>query len=142
VSDTTNSDDATFVVPLYVEEVGVALRKVQTAAVNVHVTTSTREQIIDEMLTHERVEVERVAIGRQVSSVPPVREEGDTTIISIVEEVVVVERRLILKEEVRLRRVQTTERHRETVVLREQDAVVDRVEVGVQATRPPATIPA
>ena len=58
------------------------------------------------------------------------REEGDTTIISVVEEIVVVERRLVLKEEVRLRRVRVTEQHRETVVLREQDAVITRTEAG------------
>jgi stress response protein YsnF len=61
-----------------------------------------------------------------VDAVPPVREEGDTTVISIVEEVLVVERRLVLKEEIRLRRVRTTERHRETVTLREQQAVIER----------------
>ena len=38
-------------------------------------------------------------IGRPVDAVPPVREEGDTTVMSVVEEIVVVEHRLILKEE-------------------------------------------
>ena len=46
--------------------------------------------------------------------------------LSVVEDVVVVERRLVLKEEIRLRRMQTTERHRESVTLREQDAVIER----------------
>jgi hypothetical protein len=67
-----------------------------------------------------------VAIGRPVDAVPPVRQEGNTTVFSVVEEVVVVERRLVLKEEIRLRRMQTTERHRESVTLREQDAVIER----------------
>jgi hypothetical protein len=39
----------------------------------------------------------------------------------------VVERRLLLREEVHIRRVRTTERHVETVRLREQDAVVTRI---------------
>lgn len=77
-------------------------------------------------MTHERIEIERVAIGRPVDAVPPVRQEGNTTVFSVVEEVVVVERRLVLKEEIRLRRMQTTERHRESVTLREQDAVIER----------------
>jgi stress response protein YsnF len=51
------------------------------------------------------------------------------TILSVVEEVVVVERRLVLKEEVHLRRVQTTERHVETVTLREQDITVTRTDI-------------
>jgi stress response protein YsnF len=65
---------------------------------------------------------------------PPIREEGDTTVMPVVEEVVVVERRLVLKEEIRIRRVRTTEHHRENVVVRTQDAVITRVEAGPQAT--------
>ena len=57
---------------------------------------------------------------------PEARQEGDTTIIPIVEEVLVVERQLVLKEEVRIRRVRTTEHHKETVKLRYQEAVVTR----------------
>lgn len=59
---------------------------------------------------------------------PPVREEGDTTIVSVVEEVVVIERRLMLKEEIHITRVHLTEHHRETVMLREQEAVITRAE--------------
>ena len=57
---------------------------------------------------------------------PPISHEGDITIIPVVEEMVVVERRLVLKEEVRVRRVSTKERHQETVVLRQQEAVITR----------------
>jgi Domain of unknown function (DUF2382) len=42
-------------------------------------------------------------MNRPVNAAPPVREEGETTVISVVEEVLVVERRLVLKEEIRLR---------------------------------------
>ena len=40
---------------------------------------------------HEHVEIERTAVGKQVNKPPQVREEGDTLIISSVEEIVVVE---------------------------------------------------
>ena len=94
------------------------------------VSTVTREheRLVDEVLNHERVEIERVPIGRPVDAIPPVRQEGDTTIISVVEETIIVERRLILKEEIRIRRLRVSERHQETVVLRKQEAVIARVE--------------
>ena len=94
------------------------------------VSTVTREheRLVDEVLKHERVEIERVPIGRPVDAIPPVRQEGDTTIISVVEETIIVERRLILKEEIRIRRLRVSERHQETVVLRKQEAVIARVE--------------
>ena len=82
--------------------------------------TQSRDVLGNEELTTKRVEIECVPIFRLVEAAPAVREEGDTTIIPVVEEVVVVERRLMLKDEVRLRRIKTTEHHIETVVVREQ----------------------
>ena len=117
------------VIPLYGEDVSEARRTIERD-VRVHVRTVGHDHLIDEALAHERVDIERVAIGRAIDAAPPVREEGDTTVISIVEEVLVIQRRLVLKEEIRLRRVRTTERHRETVTLREQQAVIERAEPG------------
>ena len=115
-------------IPLHVEEVSVSRLEIKKANVQIALITGTREQLIVEELTHVRVEIERVPIDQTVAVVPPMRQEGDTTIIPVVEEVVVVERRLVLKEEVRVRRVSTKERHQETVVLRQQEAAVTREE--------------
>lgn len=128
------SSDPEIVVPLHTEDVSVTRRKIERD-VRVHIQTVSHEHLIDETLTHETVEVERVAIGRPVDAAPPVREEGDTTVISIVEEVVVIERRLVLKEEIRLRRVRTAEQHRETVTLRQQEVVIERAEPGAGKSR-------
>jgi uncharacterized protein (TIGR02271 family) len=66
--------------------------------------------------------VERVAVGRTLEAAPDISVEGDVTIIPAVREELVAERRLVLAEEVRMRRIRTTERHRETVDLLEQVA--------------------
>ncbi len=126
-------DAKPLVVPLYAEEVDVSRRKVERAVVRIATVTHAHEQQIEEELTHERVEIVRVPIGRTVEAVPPTREEGDTTILAVVEEVLVVERRLVLKEEVRIRRVRTKEPHTETVVLRKQEAVVTRTDAGARS---------
>jgi stress response protein YsnF len=115
-------------IPLHVEEVSVSRRELKKANFQIALITGTREQLIVEELTHVRVEIERDPIDQTVEAVPPIRQEGDTTIIPVVEEVVVVERRLVLKEEVRVRRVNKKEQHQETVVLRQQEAVVTREE--------------
>jgi stress response protein YsnF len=57
---------------------------------------------------------------------PSVREEGDTLIVPIVEEAVVVERRLVVKEEIHVRRIRRTENYEERVKVRKQEAVVTR----------------
>jgi uncharacterized protein (TIGR02271 family) len=118
------------IVPLHTEEISIQRQQVVDETVQVSTITREQEQLVDQELTHERIEIERLPIGRQIDAVPPVREEGDTTILSVVEEIVVVERRLILKDEVHIRRVQVTEHHRETVMVRQQDAVITRTEAG------------
>ena len=106
----TDPDPSTLTLPLYAEALVVARRRTHST-VRVATVTHEHEQLVDEALTHERIEVERVPIGRTVKAVPPIREEGDTTIFPVVEEVVVVERRLVFKEEVRIRRLRSTDRH-------------------------------
>src|ERR1700722_7567605 len=115
-------------IPLHAEELSVSRR--QTAGDTLQVSPATREheRFVDEMLNHERGEIERETMGRPVDAIPAIRQEGDTTIMSVVEEAIVVERRLILKEEVRIRRLRVSERHQETVVLLKQEAVITRVE--------------
>ena len=73
--------------------------------------------------------IERVPVKRVVEGPIPVRYEGDTMIISLLEEVLVVETRLLLKEEVHIT-TRRTERHApERVTRRHEDVTVERVDV-------------
>jgi uncharacterized protein (TIGR02271 family) len=128
-ADRTPDEADETVLPLLAEEVAVTKRVVETGRVQVARITHEREQLIDELLAQQTAEIERVRIGQPVETMPAVREEGDTIVIPIVEEMLVVERRLFLKEEVRVRRVRSTERHQESVTLRHHEAVVTRLPV-------------
>jgi stress response protein YsnF len=125
-------------VPLRAEELVISRRKVEGDVVRVATVTREHEHQIDEELRHHRVEITRMPIGRRVDNAPPVREEGDVTIMPVIEEIVVVERQLILKEEIHIRQVHTTEKYRETVVVREQDAMISRGEAESLADESPA----
>lgn len=125
VEETKEKDQ--IVVPLHAEEVSVAKRRVVTGQVKVGTVTRETEQLVEELLEHEHVEIERIAIGKQVDKAPVVRQEGDTLIIPILEEIVVVERRLLLKEEVRVRRTREKQPYQERVVIRKQEAVITRL---------------
>ena len=127
--DRAPDDIGETVIPLVAEEVAVAKQVVETGRVQVSRVAHEREQLIDELLTHETVEIDRTPIGQQIDRVPQIIDEGDTVVIPIVEEVLVIERRLLLKEEVRVRRVRSTERHQESVILRHHEAVVTRLPV-------------
>ena len=128
-ADRAPAEPGKTVIPLLAEEIAVSKRTVETGRVQVARITHEREQLIDELLAHETVEIDRTPISRQVDTMPAIREEGDTIVIPIVEEVLVIERRLLLKEEVRVRRVHSTQRHQESVTLRHHEAVVTRLPV-------------
>jgi uncharacterized protein (TIGR02271 family) len=123
----TDDDGHPHTLRLWAEEVSFDREKVETGRVRVRVVTREHPETVEVPLTKETFEVDRVAIGREIDSMPATRQEGDTLVIPVVEEVVVVQRKLVLKEELRLKRVRLTEQHRETVVLRRHEAIVERL---------------
>lgn len=114
------------VLPVVEERLDVGKRTVETGRVRVHLTADERPVVVRGELLHGHVEVERRVLDIEVSEVPPVRDEGDTIVVPVVREEIVVTKRLILTEEVRLRRTSTTEDFAETVILKTQRAVVER----------------
>ena len=114
------------IVPLYVEEARVSKTQIETGKIRVSTVTRSHEQVVEELLARERVEVERKPINKRVDTMPVVREEGDTVIVPVVEEILVIERKLLLKEELHIKRVRSTEQFSEKVILRKQEAVIER----------------
>jgi uncharacterized protein (TIGR02271 family) len=125
-SSANSTDDLKFT--LLAEQLAVDKQTVETGRVRVSKHTHTREVAIDEELLTESAEIETIPIGRQIFEMPMVRHEGETTIVPIVEEVLHTERRLFLKEEVRITRKKTTDQFHDRVTLRYQEAVVTRVQ--------------
>lgn len=116
--------------PLVDEELRVEKQSVLTGKVRIRSVHDHVEELAQATLKEERVEVTRVPIGREVEAKPEMRTEGDVTIIPILEEIMVVETRLVLKEELHVRRVVTQEHVEVPVTLRKQRAVIERVGVG------------
>ena len=124
--DAAEPQDDEQIIPLHSEQIDVAVGRVVIGEVQVSTVTHLRDIAIDEALISQHANIERIAIGHVVETAPDVREEDGVLIIPILEEIVVVERRLVLKEEVRIRRSTSTHQHQETVTVREQEAVVTR----------------
>ena len=114
------------VIPIVEEIATVAKQKVVTGRVRVRTLTETVEELARAEVQREDVDVTRVPIDKVVESAPQIRTEGDVTIIPVVEEVLVVEKRLLLKEEVHIRRRIATETVEVPVALRKQRAIVER----------------
>jgi len=123
-------EDSLDALPVGEERVRIGKERIQTGRIRVHTVTETHEQIAAQDLASEHIEVERVPINREIDAVPELRQEGDVTVIPIVEEVLVIEKRLFLKEEIHLRRTRSVERVETPVELRKQQAIIERLETG------------
>lgn len=108
------------------ERVHVGKREVERGRVVVRKRVETREELAEAVLHREELSVERVPLGVPVDAPPPAREEGNVLIVPVVEERLVVQTRLILKEELRVTRHRRTETFREPVRLRAEVAEVVR----------------
>lgn len=119
-------------VPVVHERVTVSQETRETGRVRVR--KETREQVarVEAPVVREHVRVERVAVGREVdpNDPPAPREEGDTLVIPVLEEVLVVEKRLVLREELRLVRVRDEATVVREVPLAEEHVVVERLRPG------------
>lgn len=112
------------VLPLAEERVHVETRERVVGRVRVRTETRAEDVDVATTLRSSRVEVERVPVDRFVEEAPAVREEAGVTIIPVMEEVLV--RRLLLREELHVRRVEEEREVHETVTLRSQEPVVER----------------
>lgn len=124
-------------IPLVEERVSITKREVETGRLRVRVSVHEREQNFPVELSHDEVEVERVPVNKAVTHLPSVRLEGATTIIPVVEEVVVVEKRLVLVEEIHVRRKSTIETRNIPVTVKSEQAEIEMTE----AREPPNNRP-
>src|SRR5271154_2147360 len=78
------------VIRLLAEELAVTRERVETGRVRVQVVTREHEERVDIPVVQDSVQVERVPINRVIDAVPPTRQEGDTIIVPVVHEILVV----------------------------------------------------
>ena len=90
-------------IPVIQEELVVGKRVVPTERVRVRTSPAEHEVIVRDTLWRQAVEVTRVPVEREVTEAPPTRTENGVTIVPVVEERLIVEKRLFLVEEVHMR---------------------------------------
>lgn len=117
--------DGVMVIPVMQEALSVEKREIERP-VRVTKTVRSEDVTVDEPLNRTDVDVTRVAVNRYVTEAPKVRTEGDRTIIPLVEEVLVVERRLLLREEIHITQKQAVVHNPQVYTLRREDVMVER----------------
>lgn len=101
---------------------------IETERVRISKAVTEREAIVAPLLIADDVEVERRTLDppRVVDQAPPIRYEDDTTILPVLEERLVVEKRLVVREELRITRIRREYREPQRVVLRREHVSVER----------------
>lgn len=119
--------DPQVTIPVVEEQLQIGKDVVETGRIRVSKSVHEEQRVVDVPTIQEEVNVERISINQYVATPPAVRYEGDTMIMPILQEVLVVEKRLLLVEEVRITKTQTETRTPQQVTLRKEEIHLQRV---------------
>ena len=138
---------ATVVLPVIEEQAVVNRELIEAGRVRITRQVQESDELVQVALQHDEVRVERVPVNQYLplgAVAPATRYEGEVMVIPVLREVAVVEKRLLLVEELRVTKQQLTTEHTESVHLRREQLNVERLP-GAEATgpaSPPAPSPA
>lgn len=112
-------------VPLLEERLEFRTREIDLGDIRIHKTVEATEEVRSGPLTREDVQVERIRVDRPVDAPEERRQEGDWLIIPIMEEVFIVQKQLMVAEEIRIRKQPVTEEHEVREIIRRERATVE-----------------
>ena len=107
------------------EQVNINKKIVESGKVVIHKKVHQENKDVEVPVSHEEVEIKKVAVNKYVTEAPPVRYEGNTTIIPVMKEVAVIEKKLLLVEEVHVTKHAVQKTEERTVPLREEEIEVE-----------------
>lgn len=119
-------------IPIVAEEAHLIKRAADIERVTVRTVPEEEQVVLRDSVSREQVEVTRVPVGREVAEAPPIRTEGDLTIVPVLEERLVVEKRLFLVEELHLRRTSSIEQVEIPTTVRRMRVEIDREQLNQQ----------
>jgi uncharacterized protein (TIGR02271 family) len=116
------------IVPVVEEQLLLGKRAVETGRIRVKKRVIEEQQAFDQPLNREEIAVERVTVERFVDGPVADRQEGDTLVLPVLEEVLVIEKRLMVREEVRITRKVRAVQERQEVTLRREEVEIERID--------------
>jgi uncharacterized protein (TIGR02271 family) len=123
---TENGTGEPVVIPVIEERLDIRKQRRETARVRVRKSVETEERTVEDTVVDQAYEIEHVPVNRVVTEPVEPRYEGDTLVLPVLEEVLVVEKRLMLREEVRITRKRNERRTPQTHTVRREHVHVER----------------
>lgn len=113
------------VIPVVEETARVTTRAVDRGSVRVSKIVTETEEVVDTSTVEDEIDIERVARDVWLKKPAKPRREGDTLIVPVMEEVTVVEKRILLREELYIRKRQVRKPATQKVTLRKEEVRVE-----------------
>jgi len=126
----TESLEEEQVIQVVAEELHIETERVARGVVRVHKRVETREEIVNTTLSQEKVTIDHIPVNKvlEEQNIPKIRQENGVLIIPVIEEVLVIEKRLLLREEVHISRQRTKQNIPKKVILRREVVDIERSE--------------
>lgn len=96
-------------IPLVEERLVASTKPVDLGEVRIHTHVDYHDEVVRQLVTRDDLVIEHVPVNQVVERPLGPRHEGEWLVIPIVKEVLVVQKQLVLQEEVRIRKRQVTE---------------------------------
>jgi len=113
---------------VFEEQAQISKKTIEKGKVSVHKKVHAHDENVNVSLNNEQVQIEKVVVNQYVDAVPPVRYEGNTTIIPVIKEVAVVQKRILLTEEIRITKHIVVSEEEKTVPLRREEIIIETSE--------------
>lgn len=125
---TQTAESERLVIPVVEETARLSKRVVEKGKVQLKKVVEEKHETFTLPLLEEYVEVKRVPVNLTVDKPVPVRSEGDTLIIPVHKEVLIIQKKFLVSEEIHVIKQQVETIHTEEVSLLQEKVVVNRLE--------------
>jgi len=126
MSEETKKRD--LVVPVIEEDLVTGTREVKTGSVRVRKRVERIRKAVEMPVLKDVVRVDRVPVNRVVKTMPQTREERGVLIVPVVEEEIIISRRMVLKEEIHIVRKRVEAQGRRDVSVAREHAFIERLD--------------
>ena len=115
-------------IPVFGENVSVQMKEVVTGKINIRKSVHEEVQTVNTPVVRDEYEIARIPVHSTVLQAPPepVRHEGDTMIIPVVREIIVVEKRYEVIEEIHIRHHKTESISTQQITLKKEQVHINR----------------
>lgn len=114
-------------IPVIEEQLRIDKKVVQTGTVSISKEIREEDVEIETPVIRELVDIEHVPINQYVEKSPEIRHEGDTMVIPVLREEVVVTKRWLLVEEIRVTKSKAQAPDSQVVKVRKEEVIFNRI---------------